>query len=71
MQIMMDINKIDSMVYKCFDKKTFGETDKYKNISNNELAEELHKPIIRKFKRREVHSPFIDNIWGVVYQICN
>ena len=26
--------------------------------------EELHKPIIRKFNERKVHSPFIDNIWG-------
>ena len=33
-------------------------------ISNKELAEELHKPIIRKCKKRKVHSPFIDNIWG-------
>ena len=32
--------------------------------SNKELAEELHKPIIRKFNKRKVHSPFIDNIWG-------
>ena len=28
------------------------------------MAEELHKPIIRKFNKRKVHSPFIDNIWG-------
>ena len=26
--------------------------------------EELHKPIIRKYKTRKVQSPFIDNIWG-------
>ena len=26
--------------------------------------EELHKPIIRKFNERKVHSLFIDNIWG-------
>ena len=37
---------------------------KHENISNKELAEELHMPIIRKFKRREVQSTFIDNIWG-------
>ena len=30
-----------------------------------ELAEELHKPIIRKFKKRKVQSPFIDHVWGV------
>ena len=29
-----------------------------------ELAEEWHKPIIRKSNKRKVHSPFIDNIWG-------
>ena len=33
-------------------------------LPNKELAEELHKPIIRKFSKRKVHSPFIDNIWG-------
>ena len=31
---------------------------------NTELAEELHKVIIRKFEKRKVHSPFIDNIGG-------
>ena len=31
---------------------------------NKELAEELHRPIIRKFNKRKVHSSFIDNIWG-------
>ena len=33
-------------------------------ISNKELAEGLHKKIFRKFKKRKVHSSFIDNIWG-------
>ena len=32
-------------------------------VNNKELAEELHKPIIRKFEERKVHSPFIDSIW--------
>ena len=32
---------------------------------NKELAEELHKSIIRKSKKRKVYSSFIDNIWGV------
>ena len=27
------------------------------------LAEELHKPVIGKFDKGKVHSPFIDNIW--------
>ena len=35
-----------------------------KNISNKELAEELHEPIIRKFSERKIHSHFVDNIQG-------
>ena len=49
------------MVYNVFDKKTSGEATK-NEMSNKELAEELHKPIIKKFERRKVHSSFIDNI---------
>ena len=37
-----------SMAYKYFNKKTSGSGIKNKNISNKELAEELHKPIIKK-----------------------
>ena len=29
------------------------------------LVDELHKPVIRKFNKREVYSQFKDNIWGV------
>ena len=32
---------------------------------NEQLAEELHKPIIGKLKKRKVYSEFKDNIWGV------
>ena len=52
------------MVYKFFDKKTSGSGIKNENISKKILAEELHKPIIRKFNKRKVHSSFTDNIWG-------
>ena len=60
------------MDYKYFDKKGSGETVKNKNISNKrpldlaprELAKELHKPIIRRFNKRKLHSSFTDNIWG-------
>ena len=34
-------------------------------IENKQLANELHKPIIKKFKRRKVYSSFKDNIWDV------
>ena len=51
------------MVYKFFDKKTAGSD--IKSIpQNEELAEELQKPIIRKSKKRKVYSTFKDNIWG-------
>ena len=45
-------------------KKLQAEQLKNENISNNELAKEFHKPIIRKFNKRKVGSSFIDNIWG-------
>ena len=35
------------------------------NEPNYQLANELHKPIVRKFKKRKVYSYFRDNIWGV------
>ena len=31
---------------------------------NQQLAEELHKPIIKNFKKRKIHAAFKDNIWG-------
>ena len=51
------------MVYKFFDKKSSGRG--ISNEPNYQLADELHKPIIRKFKKRKVYSSFRDNIWGV------
>ena len=50
------------MVYKFFDKKIAGGAVQNKNVSNGQLAEELHKLIIRKFKK--VYSSLKDNIWG-------
>ena len=51
------------MVYKHFDKKSSGNG--INNESNYQLANELHKPIIREFKKRKVYSSFRENIWGV------
>ena len=53
-----------SMAYKFFDKKTSGSGIKNENTLNKESAEELHKPITRKFYKRKLYSPFTDNIWG-------
>ena len=55
-----------SMVYKFFDTKVAPLDKKYKGIKNNKiLAEELYKPVIKKFNKRKVYSQFRDNIWGV------
>ena len=58
-----------SMGYKIFDKKSTGSGfKKLKNTtkpSSSILADELHKPIIRKFNKRKVYSQFKGNIWGV------
>ena len=53
------------MVYKFFDKKSKGTGVKNKIKQNQQLAYKVHKPIIRKFKKRKVYSSFKDNIWGV------
>ena len=49
---------LKSMPYEFSDKKTGS------GISVNEqLAEELHKPVTKKFQRRKVYARFKDNIW--------
>ena len=53
-----------SMVYKFFGKNTSSGAVKNEDMSNKELAEELHKQMIRKFKNQKVFSSFIGNIWG-------
>ena len=55
---MMDIEGVLLQSYNFFDKKTEGGTVKNEIISNKELAEELHKQIIRKFKKRKLQSFF-------------
>ena len=52
-----------SMVYKFFYKKSQGK-GLANNNENMQLANELYKPIIKKFNKRKVHSSFKDNIWG-------
>ena len=56
-----------SMVYKFFNERTKGSgiNNKGNLLVNPQLAEELHKPNIKNFKRRKVHSSFKDNIWDV------
>ena len=58
------------MVYKFFDSKVEGSGAKHVNTKltpqNQELTEELHKPIIKKFEKRKVHAAFKDNIWVLI-----
>ena len=58
-----------SMVYKFFDSKVAPldkKTMSGKGIKINKiLAEELHKPVIKKFNKRKVYAQFKDNIRGV------
>ena len=61
--------ELASMVYKIFDKK-FASLNKSSgsgivNKPNYQLANEFHKPIIKKFKQRKVYSSFRGNVWGV------
>ena len=49
-----------SMVYNFFDKMSKGSG--IVNEPNYQLANELHKPIIRKLKKRKIYSFFRDNI---------
>ena len=55
------------MVYTFFDKEPSGSGVAIfanKSAEHKQLAEELHKPIIRSFKKKTVHPRFKDNIWG-------
>ena len=52
-----------SMVYKFFDRKS-SESSVAVTEPNYQLPNELHRQIIRKFKKRKVYSLFRDNILG-------
>ena len=59
-----------SMVYKFFDSNVASPDKKSmeSGIARNSsliLADELHKPVIKKINKRKVYSQFKDNVWGV------
>ena len=63
-QNMMDIKGIlPQWFIKFLIKRLWGGAVKNEIVENKELAEELHKPFIRKFKKRKVQSSIINNIW--------
>ena len=45
-------------------RKTSASSIKNQSVSSKELAEELHKPVTRRFNKRKIHYPFVDKIWG-------
>ena len=61
-----------SVVYKYFDRKSSNSRQGTRIISDvvselmqrQQLLEELHKPIIRKYEKPKLYSSFKDNIWG-------
>ena len=60
------------MVHKFSDKKSKGsgannemkQNEHPLDLDMQQLAEELHKPFIKKLKKRRVYFSFKDNIWG-------
>ena len=73
---MMNIKEVFLLWFinkKFFDKKSASLVNKSTTFTgmknetkqNEQLAEELHKPIVTKFKKRKVCSSFKDNIWGL------
>ena len=57
------------MVYKFFDKKsTGGGKTTNNNKQNIQLAKELHKPIIKNFKKEQLIQ-VLKTIFGVLIQL--
>ena len=52
-----------SMVYKFFDKKSKGGGVNIPLEFHEQLVEELHKPIIKNFRKRTIYLVFKDYIW--------
>ena len=60
-----------SMVNNFFDKKSSGCGIKSEIMPNQQLAEELHKPIITKFKNEKYTHP-LKTVFGLlIFEICN
>ena len=47
------------MVYKSFDKKSSGSGVKSEILSDQQLAEALHNPVIKKFENRKVKRQYL------------
>ena len=68
-----------TLIYIFFGKKSSGgsamlankSAAHIENISNKELAKEIHKPMIRKVKKRKVYSSFIRKIGVLILPTCS
>ena len=61
-----DMNKTAMLARTIINKKTttrFRSQKSDTKIDRTQLANELHKRIIKKFQRRYVYSPSLDTIW--------
>ena len=54
---------METLATRATQNKFGGRGIKTEYMSNKVLAEELHKPIIRKFKKRKVRLFFIEKVW--------
>ena len=52
------------MIKKNFGANTLGSAVKSEIMSNQQLTEELNKPVTRKFEKQKVHLSFVDKIWS-------
>ena len=61
------------MGYEIFDEKSSGSDTKTKIIASQQLAKELHKPIVRKFEKRKVYfySIFFKGNIGVLTYVID
>ena len=67
---MMDIKNKTSA--KCGDVTTLANKSKNQIRQNQQLPDELHKPIIRKIFKKEQFIPHLKTIFGMLIQlICN
>ena len=63
--------RLAAMVNNYFDKKCSNGRVKNEKITNKELAVELHKPIIKKFKKKK-YNHLLYKMFGVlILMICN
>ena len=59
------------MVYKFFDKKSSGNGARSEIIPKQQLAEELHKPIIRKIENGKYAHVLKTIFMVLILRICN